>query len=119
MEKSTIVIPMEKGRLVVTPIAEDKYELVEDFGDIPAGFVTDGASIPRFAWRIIDHPFRSDYIEVYVVHDYDYATGRVTRKEADERMLEGLKAAGMPWLKRYAVYWAVRWFGGNNYDGKN
>lgn len=114
--EDSIIIGKRSCMLMLTPIGDDKYKLVEPFYDVPAGFVTDGASIPRFAWRIIDHPFQSDYIEVYVVHDYDYQTGRISRAEADKKMLDGLKAKGMNYFKRYAIYWSVRIFGASHYN---
>lgn len=106
-------------RLIISPLGGGLYTLVEDYKDIPAGFSTDGASIPRFLWRVVDHPFQSDYIEVYVEHDFDYQTGRISRKEADEKMLDGLKGKGMGYFKRYTIYWAVRLFGGSHYNNTN
>lgn len=106
-----------QDKLLLTPIEGGRYQLAQDYGDIPSGFITDGASIPRFAWRVIGHPFESAYIEVFVEHDYDYQTGRITRAAADEKMLDGLKAKGCPWLKRYTIYWAVRLFGSAHYVG--
>jgi hypothetical protein len=106
---------MKFERLLLTPIGNGKYELAADYKDIPKGFQTDGASIPRFAWRVIGHPFESEYIDVFVEHDYDYQTGRISRYEADEKMLKGLKDRGCGYLKRYTIYWAVRIFGGSYY----
>ena len=103
-------------RLVLSPIDDGRYVVCADYKDIPAGFITDGASIPRFLWRVIDHPFQSDYIEVYVEHDHDYATGRIPRAEADRKMLDGLKAKGMGYFKRYVIYWGVRCFGASHYN---
>lgn len=116
--EDSIIIGKRDNVLTLTPIGDGRYKLVEPFYDIPAGFVTDGASIPRFAWRVIDHPFQSDYIEIYVEHDYDYQTGRISRKEADEKMLDGLKSKGMGYFKRYTIYLAVRWFGSKYYNKK-
>jgi hypothetical protein len=107
-----------EDKLVISPLDDGQYVVYEDYKDIPAGFVTDGASIPRFLWRIIDHPFQSDYIEVYVEHDYDYVVGKISRKEADQKMLDGLKAKGMGYFKRHMVYWGVRLFGGLYYNNK-
>ena len=44
-----------------------------------------------------------------VVHDwlYDYAQG-FTRLEADQMMLDGMEAMGVSWLRRQAIYRAVR-----------
>lgn len=108
-----------EDKLILTPIGDGKYEVYADWNGIPKGFVTDGASIPRFLWRIIDHPFQSDYIDVYVEHDHDYAVGKISRKEADQKMLDGLKAKGMSYFKRHTIYWAVRLFGGLYYNNKD
>lgn len=102
--------------LKLIPIGDGKYELAEDWNGIPAGFVTDGGSIPRFFWRIIGHPYESDYIDRYLEHDYDYYTGRIKRKAADEKLRDGLAADGMGWFKRNMVYSAVRVFGGSHYN---
>lgn len=103
-------------KLILTPAGGGLYTVVQDFGEIPAGFATDGASIPRFFWRLIGHPFESDYVDIFVSHDYDYATGRRSRKAADDAMLAALKERGMSWWKRTLIYTAVRMFGGKHYE---
>ena len=103
-------------KLILSPIDNGLYVVCENYKEIPAGFITDGASIPRFLWAIIDPPFKSDYIEVYVEHDYDYSVGVISRKDADDKMLEGLKAKGMGYFKRYTIYFAVRMFGASHYN---
>ena len=108
MGNKLILVPMNDGT--------GRYYLYDDFKDIPKGFITDGGSIPRFFWRFIGHPFESEYIEVYVEHDHDYADGSISRKEADEKLLAGLKANGMGYCKRYAIYFAVRLFGASHYN---
>lgn len=107
---------MSGDKLILTPISNGEYIVYADWNCIPAGFITDGASIPRFLWRVIGHPFESDYIEVYVMHDYDYATGRILRADADSKMRDGLAANGMGWLKRNLVYAGVRLFGRSHYN---
>jgi hypothetical protein len=104
--------------LKLTPICDGKYKLAEDWNGIPAGFITDGGSIPRFFWRFIGHPMESEYIDRYIEHDYDYQTGRVKRKTADKKLRDGLAADGMGWVKRNLVYSAVRVFGRSHYNNK-
>lgn len=36
---------------------------------IPKGFIFDGASIPRFFWRIVGHPFHPKRVIAALVHD--------------------------------------------------
>ena len=56
------------------------YEFV-----VPAGTRTDGASIPRFLWRVCGHPLQAPRVYAALLHDWIYRTPavRVTRVEAD------------------------------------
>ena len=47
---------------VLMPRDDGRYELVARYHEVPAGFVTDGASIPRLLWRVLGHPFEADTI---------------------------------------------------------
>ena len=77
---------------------------------LAAGFVTDFASIPRFARVVI--PKLGRYNKAAVVHDAIYQDAvpghPFTRKEADDVFLAGMIALGVaPW-KRRLMYIAVR-----------
>ncbi len=37
---------------------------------IPAGFITDGASIPTAFWVLVGHPFDPDYMCAALLHDF-------------------------------------------------
>lgn len=108
---------MPKYNVVLKALTGDLYEVVEPFDIVPAGFITDGASIPRFLWRILGHPYQSDYIDIFILHDYRYQTGDVPRAVADDEMLAGLEARGMGFIKRYTIYWGVRLFGAGRFNG--
>lgn len=78
---------------------------------IPAGFLTDGASVPRGLWNIIP-PF-GRYNKAALLHDFLYKTGRmnrarVTRKQADEIFLAAMVALDVPGWQRWAMYAGVR-----------
>ncbi len=77
--------------------------------DVPAGFETDFASVPRFFWRIVP-PF-GRYSPAAVVHDFLYFSGQVSRKDADETFYRLMGSLGVPDWKRWAMYYAVRAFG--------
>jgi len=86
---------------------------------IRRSFTTDGASIPRVAWRVIGHPFAKDMLPHALGHDGLYAAELLSRKEADDWMLTSMALAednfpGQPvsWAKRNAVWSAVRTGGG-------
>ena len=79
--------------------------------EVPAGFVTDFASVPWGLWNI-EPPLGDDAAKPAVVHDYLYATrglgGRYSRAEADAIFREALKVRGVPLWKRTLLWLAVR-----------
>lgn len=78
---------------------------------IPAGFETDFASVPRFFWRLF--PPTGRYGKATVIHDYLYrCCPDVPRAICDQVFLEGMTVLGVNWFTRYAMYRAVRMFGG-------
>ena len=77
---------------------------------VPAGFVTDFASIPRI-FRIII-PKLGKWTKSAVVHDYLYQFGGLSRKQADLCFLDGMKDLGVVKWKRWVMWAAVRVAGG-------
>lgn len=78
---------------------------------VKAGYRTDGASIPRMAWRVVGHPW-AQYLPAAIVHDILYGTEVWDRKEADRCFLGLMQCIGVGWLKSHVIYSAVRMFGG-------
>jgi hypothetical protein len=89
---------------------------------VPAGFVTDLASVPRWAWTLV--PPDGPWVKAAIVHDFLYATGGTgkwkrhpaaitrpqpySRLEADGIMREAMENRGVSWLSRNLIYTAVR-----------
>ena len=128
------------------PVSDKYYRLVEDFTytwekngnsykiTVPAGFIFDGASVPRIAWTISG--IRPDGLirAAALIHDWIYhydgllpegshqyldedniwknIYGRWKRKDADRIFARIMREAGMSKFKRRAAYLAVRMFGG-------
>lgn len=86
------------------------YDMGEELIEVEKGFITDFASIPRFLWMIL--PKWGKYGNAAVVHDYIYWNHSHSRKEADDIMMEAMKVLEVPAWKIWAIYWAVRLFGG-------
>ncbi|EJC5177426.1 DUF1353 domain-containing protein [Salmonella enterica] len=80
---------------------------------VPAGFVTDLASVPRIFWTIL--PPDGKYAKAAIIHDYLYDNALRTKKEADLIFLDGMTVLGVPKWKRTVMYWAVRLFGRGMY----
>lgn len=93
------------------------YRVVSDFRApavrgwlymVLAGFVYDGASVPRIFWRLIGSPFTGLYAPAALVHDVLYGAQVTTRKEADGVFLALMKVYGVGFVKRQLIYRALR-----------
>lgn len=87
---------------------------------VPAGFVTDFASIPRAFWTILP-PTGPMYGKAAVVHDYLYQNGglgKYTRAQCDLVFRDAMAVLGVSGIKRQTMYLAVRLFGGGAFRGK-
>jgi len=86
------------------------WKVVEDFkcGDIivPAGFITDGASIPRGLRWLFPHGGRK--FVAAVVHDYLYRNKAGTRLEADELFFRLMIHNGVPTWRAQMLFMGVR-----------
>ena len=83
---------------------------------IPAGFVTDFASVPRLP--IIFWLTGDTSREAAVVHDYLYRTGILPRDTSDKVFFEASAVSGVPGWRRRLMYWGVRLGGALSYKGK-
>jgi len=88
-----------------------RYRLLEEltlFGHtVPAGFVSDGATVPRVFWSLL--PPVHEYFPSAVLHDWLLYTG-YPRKEADQIFRNTMIWIGVnPWRARI-MYAAVRLF---------
>ncbi|ELC4820982.1 DUF1353 domain-containing protein [Salmonella enterica] len=93
------------------------FYLSDDNSDVisvPAGFVTDLATIPRIFWSVM--PPDGKYAKAAIIHDYLYDNALRTKKEADLIFLDGMAVLGVPKWKRIVMYLAVRIFGRGNYS---
>lgn len=80
---------------------------------VPVGFVTDFASVPRFAQSIV--PRIGTYTKATVMHDYWYKNAVKTKEWADKEFLNAMLLLGTPKWQAYLMYFAVRLFGNGNY----
>lgn len=83
---------------------------------VPAGFLSDFASIPAFAALFgFDD---DDFCEAAVLHDYLYTVKTCTRAAADREFLLALKATKCSAAKRWTIYRMVRLFGWHAWNRK-
>ncbi|EAO1688573.1 DUF1353 domain-containing protein [Salmonella enterica] len=91
-------------------LSDDNSDVIE----VPAGFVTDLASVPRIFWTLL--PPDGKYAKAAIIHDYLYDNALRTKKEADLIFLDGMTVLGVPRWKRMIMYYAVRLFGKGMYN---
>lgn len=111
-------------RMLVDGEFQDAIQLERDFfyGNskyckrtvIPAGFTSDGASVPRWLWRL--YPPFGKYLKAAVVHDWFCVLGHagespISSVDAAKVFREAMKACGVNKWRRNKMYWAVRTFG--------
>lgn len=84
---------------------------------VPAGTISDFASIPRSFWTLVGGP-TGPYTKPSFLHDYCYHTlGFCTRLQADHVLLEAMDVMGVSWLTKQEVYRGVRLGGASSYKG--
>lgn len=99
--------------ILISPLGYYSAILARDIV-IPAGFVTDYASVPRLPLAYLLFGGVAD--SAAVVHDFLYSTGLVSRKLADDVFAEASEACGVPAWRRRAMWLGVRLFGGSRYS---
>jgi len=107
------------NRLRVEEIDDTHWRLLEPYAFasavtgtillVPAGFVTDFASVPRvpIAYWLVGNTAHG----AAVIHDWLYTTGAFPKETADAVFREAMRDAGVPWWRRWMMYLGVRWGG--------
>lgn len=92
----------------------DKYGLARGFDiHVPAGYVTDLATVPRILWAIF--PRDGEYAPAAIVHDYLYSSALISKRFADDIFNEASRECGTPTWRRLMMFTAVRIFGKGKY----
>jgi hypothetical protein len=84
---------------------------------VPKGFVTDLASIPRIFWALL--PPHARYTYPAIIHDYLYWTQICTRDTADEVLKLAMEDMRVSGLQAIAIFSAVRLAGGGAWSSNS
>lgn len=77
--------------------------------DVPAGFETDFASIPRALWWLL--PPDGAYTQAAVLHDWLCKERKYTRLRTSSIFHEAMQVLGVGRFTARAMFLAVQWFG--------
>ena len=108
-----------KTELCVKVIGHQAYEVTQPLIyqtngmmiQVGVGFDFDGASVPTPLWSLGLSPMTGGYQRAACLHDALYAGEIFEREICDTLFLEAMASDGVCYMKRYAMYWAVRSFG--------
>ena len=81
---------------------------------VPAGYVSDGASVPRLFWRLLSPPIDPVTLAPSIIHDWLYDNAwryDLTRLECDRWYRDALVANGYPLWKANLTYIGIRLVG--------
>lgn len=94
--------------LILKPLKGHKYQVEKVFRyqniQVPSGFKTNGADIPRFLW-VFWPPNRSDFMKAVVVHDY--LCDKENYSLADTLFKEALQEDGASKFTVWSFYTSV------------
>jgi Protein of unknown function (DUF1353) len=114
-------MPFTEGKVVVEELDDERWQLVDPVtyeGNtetfvVPAGFETDFASVPRvFVWLL---PRYGKYTKAAILHDWLCArvrAGTFDRADADGLFRRSMRELGVPFVRRWLMWAAVRWGAG-------
>jgi len=116
-----------KGPMIASPTGDGKYWVLQEPMqyehpvtkeqiEIPRGFVTDLASVPRLFWTAF--PPCGKYTSAAVLHDYLYwvQSEKCGRECSDDVLLLAMKEAGVNGITRNSIYTAVRVGGESSWE---
>src|SRR5262249_12521407 len=89
------------------------YRAGQETFTVPAGFVTDFASVPRvFVWLL---PRYGRWTQAAILHDYLRGvarTGRIRKSDADNIFNRAMRQLNVPSLRRWVMWAGVRFAAG-------
>jgi hypothetical protein len=121
-----IIRALSHEELTAARSSAQLYQLVDDFifdseivgrVTVPAGFVTDFASVPTASKWFVDDD-SPQILFASVIHDHLYsphASVDCTRSQADAVLAEGMALCGASYFQRKVILLAVRTAGGSHW----
>ena len=110
-EPALIPHPVDDKWILANPL---RYRWRGNQVEVPEGFITDLASIPRWAQLVI--PLNGKHRSAAILHDYLMVVQTMSRKDTDRLFRDAMVDSGVPAWQRSIMYAAVRIFGQGPWD---
>ncbi|MBR4938084.1 MAG: DUF1353 domain-containing protein [Kiritimatiellae bacterium] len=120
----TTEMPAVRGKKIIGGVKSGNITLLEHWavkGKLPdgrvfvitiePGFEFDGASIPRFLWRLCGHPQECPRLAAALAHDWLYRAHVCSRKDADLIYRAICRQVGLAEFPVAVEYKTLDWFG--------
>jgi hypothetical protein len=93
-----------------TKVGKRLWQIDEPFFHVPAGYITNGASVPRLLWVIVDPA--TEAFEAALIHDYDLgvATNEAEKDKAHRDFKDNLIKYDVRAWRAYLMYFSVYLF---------
>lgn len=95
-------------------LLSEAFQYVDADGQIwkcAEGSLVNGASIPRFFWRVVGSPMRGRYRFASIPHDVHCDLKRHPSKEVHRMFYRAMRASGVGRVRAWVMWLAVRLFG--------
>jgi hypothetical protein len=102
-----VLIPLDNGRDMQLEEAFSYTDWENHTLEAPAGFISDGASIPRAAWSLIGGPWDGKYRAAAVIHDVGCVNRSLSWHDTDRLFYEAMIDSGVPNAQASTMYYAV------------
>lgn len=107
------LLPDGRSVRVESPLLYEDHE--GEVYRIPVGFVSDGATIPQFAWSLVGGPLDGRYRRAAILHDFQLVHPRIEAASViHQRFYMAMRADNVTWRMGKVFYYAVKWFGADN-----
>jgi hypothetical protein len=103
-----VVVEFDNDRHFKAKVIKPITWVLEEFSiTIPAGFSTDGVSVPRISWIFMPH-WGHTITRAAMLHDYLIRESVVPSKKADQLFFEAMTVLGASTKLKYLLWLSVR-----------
>lgn len=105
------VVLLDDGRKLKLMVDFTYIQQDDESWPVPAGWIVDGASIPRVFWTLIGGPLEGRCRNASIIHDHFCDTHARPWRDTHRMFYEAMRRSGMGEAKAKLMYYAIYRFG--------